>query len=86
MENYVTKEELMSDMSEPAIEGNNRHAEELINDLKQQGLMATELCYIAHVILEKYSDSSKRLIEMGKKSLSVIAEAEELLRSLQENK
>jgi hypothetical protein len=79
---FITLEELKSDMSKPAIEAMEELAFETVEKLKDKGLMATELCFIALEILHEHSDNAKGLIDLDKMVSKTIADAEELLNSI----
>lgn len=77
----ITKEQL--EISEIAIEGLTGTYKDVVQKLKNKGLMASELCFIALLILENYSDMATSQKKMFKDLVNTNREAEEFLKSLQ---
>lgn len=86
MKDYITIEEIKSDMSDIAIEGMDRLTGETIDNLKDIGLIGPELCYIALGILKRYSNNSRKLIKSMKNTSSLLEEADKLLVDLKQDK
>lgn len=83
----ITKEEIGKDFNKYQIEGFEREVNDIIKRFKDCGLMAPDICYIAHGILEKLSDKAKEQIKMfGKcgKLDQTLAKAEAMLRQLED--
>ena len=95
----VDKEEVFQHFDKPLIqklkeifsdiqkEGLDRETSEIVQQLKDTGLMAPEICFIAFNILEEYSSKAEREIQMFHIDLpNTLREAEELLKKLQNGK
>lgn len=87
MENNITLEELEDQASDIQIEGLKREAKETADKLKSFGLMAPELCQIAHYILNEYSDKAKNQLKIfGVDLPTLLKKADDLLKLVKESK
>lgn len=82
---YITREEIEADMSKMAIESMEELTTKTVRKLANTGLMATELCLIAHIILDRYSIQSKNIIDASKDLDSLIIKTENILSLLNKN-
>lgn len=78
----ITKQEIITDMSEVAIEGIQELTDKTVRKLKYTGLMAPELCLVALNILEMYSENAKGVISGMKNLEATIIKADKLLKEL----
>jgi len=79
----ITLDEIKADMSPMAIESMNELTDGYIRKWKNRGLMSPELCFIGLRILDQYSDNAKSIINGMKNLDRLMADADELLKSLQ---
>jgi hypothetical protein len=64
------------------LEGLERRAKEIAQELKGQGLMGCDLEVIGALLFTKYKGEDKRISDMLSDTLRVMKEAEELLERL----
>lgn len=86
-ENIITLQDTETYLSEMAQEGLQREAKTFIKQSKDCGLMAPEICYMAHQILLQLSETAHRQIKMfgkGGQLDDTLADAKALLKRLQE--
>jgi hypothetical protein len=67
------------------LEGLTRHADELIQELKEHGLMGSDIEVIGALLFTKFKGEDKRISEMLDNTLKTIQEAEALLERLKNN-
>jgi hypothetical protein len=67
------------------LEGLTRHADELIQELKEHGLLGSDIEVIGALLFTKFKGEDKRISEMLDNTLKTIQEAEALLERLKNN-
>ena len=67
------------------LEGLTRHADELIQELKEHGLLGSDIEVIGALLFTKFKGEDKRISEMLDNTLKTIQDAEALLERLKNN-